>query len=281
MTDSLMTTLISSSNSSALPDLVKAIGSGFFGRQLQNYMRWMCGADYCTVYQVEPDAVSTVTCASHDGTDLADRRSSIYVTQQYWRKDPAMSEVKRGMGHANSMIVCADIGNAADRAFYDVIYPQIHSRLVIAGRERETAFALSLLRNEGAFSESDVRRISNVAELLVSIIAKHAELSLGILDPSLALTSVADIEARIGIVARLTRRETQVCARILYGLSSTGIALDLNVGTESVKTHRKRAYQRLQIGSERELLNWYLTVWRNSQERRFPSTFPPRRTSDI
>jgi DNA-binding CsgD family transcriptional regulator len=52
-----------------------------------------------------------------------------------------------------------------------------------------------------------------------------------------------------------------VCARVLYGLSSTAIALDLDVGEETVKTYRKRAYQRLAIGSERELLNWYLAQW--------------------
>jgi len=51
------------------------------------------------------------------------------------------------------------------------------------------------------------------------------------------------------------------CSRILYGLSSIGISLDLGAGEESAKTYRKRAYQRLRIGSERELLHWYLAQW--------------------
>ena len=46
----------------------------------------------------------------------------------------------------------------------------------------------------------------------------------------------------------------QVCARVLYGLTTTGIALDLGVSNETVKTFRKLAYRRLGIGSERELL---------------------------
>ena len=60
-----------------------------------------------------------------------------------------------------------------------------------------------------------------------------------------------------------------MCARILYGLSSVGIALDLTVSEETVKTYRKRAYQRLAIGSERELLTWYLAHWSRWSAERF------------
>jgi DNA-binding CsgD family transcriptional regulator len=60
---------------------------------------------------------------------------------------------------------------------------------------------------------------------------------------------------------RLARREAEVCARILYGMTSLGIALDLGIGEESAMTYRKRAYNRLNIGSQRELLLWYLDQW--------------------
>src|SRR5690606_16731246 len=60
---------------------------------------------------------------------------------------------------------------------------------------------------------------------------------------------------------RFPKREVEVCARILHGMSSIGIALDLGVSEETVRTYRKRSYQRLQIASERELLVWYLDLW--------------------
>jgi DNA-binding CsgD family transcriptional regulator len=44
-------------------------------------------------------------------------------------------------------------------------------------------------------------------------------------------------------------------------MSHLGIALDLNVGEETVKTYKNRAYQKLGIGSQRELLMWYLSLW--------------------
>jgi hypothetical protein len=60
-----------------------------------------------------------------------------------------------------------------------------------------------------------------------------------------------------------------LCGADLYGMSSVGIALDLSVSEETVKTYRKRAYQRLNIGSECELLTWYLARWNRWMAQRF------------
>jgi DNA-binding CsgD family transcriptional regulator len=56
-------------------------------------------------------------------------------------------------------------------------------------------------------------------------------------------------------------REVEVCSRILYGLSSAGIAVDLDISETTIKTYRKRAYKRLAVRSERELIAWYLRAW--------------------
>lgn len=272
MATTLTTTPIFRSEASDLPDLVTAIGSERFGRQLQDYLRRMCGADHCTVFQLGPDSVSEVASGSYDGSDIAHRRASAYVMQQYWRKDPAMFEVKRCMDQAHPIIIRVDIEGLADHEFREAIYPQIRERLVVAGRGRDKAFGLSILRSEGAapFSEDEVLRVGNVAELLVSLLSKHADIALRTPRLTAALSSLANIEACIGTMAALPRREAQVCARILHGLSTVGMALDLDVGTESIKTYRKRAYQRLQIGCERELLAWYLALWSSWQERSYP-----------
>ena len=94
-----------------------------------------------------------------------------------------------------------------------------------------------------------------------------------------ALTALDEIENCIVATSALPRREAEVSARILYGLSSVGIALDLSVSEETVKTYRKRAYQRLAIGSERELLTWYLARWSRWRGHRFELTLSARCTS--
>src|SRR5262249_55197346 len=81
-----------------------------------------------------------------------------------------------------------------------------------------------------------------------------------------ALSSLPAISQCLHDAGELSQRETDVCARILYGLSYYGIALDLGIGKESVMTYRKRAYKRLGIGSQRELLIWYLARWSSRAE---------------
>ncbi len=44
-----------------------------------------------------------------------------------------------------------------------------------------------------------------------------------------------------------------VLARIVCGMTSEGIALDLGIGVNSVLTYRKRAYAKLRIGSQNAL----------------------------
>jgi len=245
-----------------LADVIEAIGSERFGAQLLGYLHEMCGADHCAVFQFGNDSLSEVVVGSHDGTNAASRQASRYVSQQYWRKDPAMCEAQQRV-HKEPVVIRVDIGELADTDLRDTIYPHIRERLVVAGRRRDTAYGLSILRSDvhGAFSEGDVGRIGSVADLLVSLLSRHADLVLNRPNIALALTSLPEIENCLLAMTDLPRREAQVCARVLYGLSTTGIALDLSVGEESVKTYRKRAYQRLQIGCGRELLTWYLARW--------------------
>ena len=110
------------------------------------------------------------------------------------------------------------------------------------------------------------------------MLAKHADVCQSRPNVAQALTTLPEIENCIVATSHLPRREAEVCARILYGLSSVGIALDLTVSEETVKTYRKRAYQRLSIGSERELLTWYLARWSRWSAERYQTAARPRCT---
>jgi DNA-binding NarL/FixJ family response regulator len=256
-------TLPTAEPSGGLPEIIEAIGSDRFGAKLLSYLHKVCGADHCAVFQLGHDSLSQVEARSHDGTNIASRQSSRYLDQQYWRKDPAMCEARSRVLHKEPVLIRVDISDLVDTDLRETIYPHIRERLVIAGRRQESAFGLSILRTDvhGAFSDGDIHRIGSVAELLVSLLAKHADLVLQRPNVALALTSLTEIESCIVAMTELPRREVEVCARVLFGLSTVGIALDLSIGEESVKTYRKRAYQRLQLGCGRELLTWYLGLW--------------------
>lgn len=65
----------------------------------------------------------------------------------------------------------------------------------------------------------------------------------------------ANIEKITNILIRynLTHREAEICAYITQGYSSVAINLILNISINTIATHRKRAYSKLQISSQREL----------------------------
>src|SRR3546814_19363169 len=81
---------------------------------------------------------------------------------------------------------------------------------------------------------------------------KHVALTKTAAEPRAALTCLPTIEACLTAATPiLTRREAQVCARVLFGMTSMGIALALGVGEESAMTYRKRAYSRLRSEERR------------------------------
>ena len=130
--------------------------------------------------------------------------------------------------------------------------------------------------DSAVFSDDAVANLEALASPLLSIVGKHTSavwqrrLLLG------SLKSLDEIEQAVAAAPPfLPRREAQVCSRILYGISSLGIALELGVSEETVVTYRKRAYHRLGIGTQRELLMWYVSFWSEG------STMPRNRPAGL
>jgi DNA-binding NarL/FixJ family response regulator len=116
-------------------------------------------------------------------------------------------------------------------------------------------------RENGHFSDGELGQLSEAAPLLIAACAKHAATQLEPSGTALNFASVEQIENKLRRSDwKLTERELQVSARILYGISALGIALDLGLGEETIATYRKRLYQRLCIGSRHELFQKYLEL---------------------
>nr|WP_277403718.1 LuxR C-terminal-related transcriptional regulator [Burkholderia sp. Ac-20345] len=79
---------------------------------------------------------------------------------------------------------------------------------------------------------------------------------------SRALTSLPVIERCLSLCREnFPKREGQVAARMLYGLSTEGIALDLGISADTVVCYRRRFYQRFGIGGFRDLVIWYMDLY--------------------
>jgi DNA-binding CsgD family transcriptional regulator len=61
----------------------------------------------------------------------------------------------------------------------------------------------------------------------------------------------------------LTARELDICERLLRGLSYDGIAADLGLSVASVKTYRRRAFERLGLHFKSELFARFVAAGRD------------------
>jgi DNA-binding CsgD family transcriptional regulator len=250
----------------ALPEVVGAIGEERFAPALALYLHELCGAEHFAAFDFACGELSEVAACCVNPERTARERVDNYVKQGWWKRDPVMMQARHLLDTSSAGVIQVDW---SDRAYQDLrptVYPDVRDRLLLCGRVAEGAYGLSILRNDPntPFTTDAIARFGLASSLLLALLAKHADVGRNRRDASQALGVLREIEGCVAESRRLPRREAQVCARILYGLSSTGIALDLDVSEETVKTYRKRAYQRLAIGSERELLNWYLAQWSRS-----------------
>ena len=243
--------------------VVASIGSDQFGWLLLGYLHELCGADHLSAFQIDEDDLTRIVSSSLDGSDSALQMGSRYVLQQFWRKDPLMYAARRHVKEGGGSILRISVDRLPDRELRDKIYPQILERLILVGHGPEATFGISMLRSNsaGKFSNSDLQRLGETGCLLLSLLEKHSNLGRRAPIQSAALRSIAVIEQCIAGTSLLSAREVEVTSRSLFGVSTLGISLDLGIGTETVKTHRKRAYQRLHISCLRELLTWYFTRW--------------------
>ena len=254
-------------NGIGLGDFIASIGRQQFEQTLLKYLNDNCGADHVALFQFGQRGAERFASISLDGTDTANRQTRLYVDGQYWRSDPSVLQAQQDAGDFSKPVIYRlDIAEMPMSDLRDLIYRRMHirERVLICGRGPEGVLGLSILRSEkrGAFSEQEIDGLTNIANILLSVLEKHCEMKWQGHRLSLALTSLDEIQrCCVNSPDKLPRREVEVCARILYGLSTVGIALDLGIGEETVMTYRKRIYQRLSISSHRELLLWYLALW--------------------
>jgi DNA-binding CsgD family transcriptional regulator len=243
--------------------VIDAIGESDFEQELLGFLNQTFGAEHCAVFGLDGARPSEMSAVSLDGTDTAHRRASLYLTTELWRRDPTMDAARDPLDSDQPKLIRLDIGALEDRELRDTIYSRMGERLLLCGRSLVGRIGLSIVRSEHqALPTRNLPELQDLGALLLSILGKHASASWHRRKLLLALTSLEEIETWVAASPeRFPHREVQVCARMLYGVSSIGIALELGISEETVLTYRKRIYHRLSIGTQRELLIWYVSRW--------------------
>lgn len=240
--------------------LIDSIGCGSFYKALMDVFVPVCSVDHLGIFNIKSNSVQPVGASSIDGSDVAKKRMTAYADKGYWKHDPSIDQIRQSLRANECPVIQVDVQKFSEKV-RRVLYSDVVDKVIVTGARKDEGFSVTLVRtgDKNSFSDDELNSIYDLSGSIISAIAKHFELSK--VRPSRALSVLPDIENTIVSEGVLTQREAQVCARVLYGMCVTGIALDLGIGEETIKTYRSRAYSRLNIGSQRELLMWYLSVW--------------------
>ena len=109
-------------------------------------------------------------------------------------------------------------------------------------------YQFNLYRSEdnGPFKTDEIERLKKIVPLITNLVLLRFQIC-GIDEyqrrPQRAAVSYMK-ERGIHTFDRLSKREAEVCDLIIYGLTTEGIASELNLSISSVKTFRNRAYKK-------------------------------------
>ena len=253
-----------------LGHLVQTLGRPSFEDDLAKFLFDACGAEFvhiCTLPDEQPQI--RLSC-SQDGSREGYHQSGAYVENRMWCHDPSMHD--QDLAAPDRMLLRRlDTNRAENRELQDFYQSlNIRERVVVYGSGPACRIGLSIVRSatKGVFSAEECRRIGVLGEIAFPLLARHFSLLDEDRHLTKALTSLDTIEACLAVApGHMPRREAEVAARMLYGLSTEGIALDLDLSPETIVSYRKRVYRRLGISGLRELVLWYLDQYGQSRHR--------------
>ena len=241
---------------------IAAIGTDAFGSQLERYLMSVCGLDFFACYRVSNNAVTPITSSDPARFGSA-ARITLYTRDSLWTADPALhcaTMQLRRSDFAHSRMKKTDLPQG--QLLADV-YPQLVDRMLLCHQGNAGTYALSALRWSVSypFQQQQIERLIATSPIVFALIDRHYATLTANLSPADCLNSIELIQQCLFECIEMPLREREVCANLLMGQTIGETALKLGIGAETARSYVKRAYQRLQITSQRELMVAYLGLW--------------------
>jgi DNA-binding CsgD family transcriptional regulator len=234
---------------------VAALGTAEFAAELLSALKRIVAIDHLSLIRFDDPSRPPIfeSAIWRSSTHTAEVQRA-YLGGLY-RHDPSLT-LAYGIEGVRVLRVRRD--SIADSSYRDAIFVRagIRERLTIAATDGARLVTLNLYRRDqsGAFAAGEIDTVESLAELLAALAVKHVRMVGALLRSRDRSDRVAALMARLAALDdRLTGRELDVLARVLLGMTSEGIALDLRISVNTVVTYRKRAYGRLGVSSQAEL----------------------------
>jgi DNA-binding CsgD family transcriptional regulator len=242
--------------------LIETVGTPEFEFHLFHAAHEAIQCEHLSAFSIAPAALPRLLLAANHGAAPVARSAGSAYVGSHWNADPT-NRLLAGAGALQTGVLVSLSGDEMRRLNYRrKCYSRadwestgvnlIHKISLIKSRDDEI-IKINFYRHRaaGPFATSELEKIADISDLLFAFLARHSPGGSRCDSESLR----ARFERCLGrICAGITHRETQVCAAIAVGMSSAGIASALEISLNTVLTYRKRAYARLSISSQNELM---------------------------
>ena len=255
----------------ALAGLIAGIGGTGFGQRVIEQINRLMPLCWWNVYRVLDDGPPQLRIGGCLGaadciaTAFGDYRAGLY------KQDPVLGLLRQHAAEGRSMM-----GHAHARELKPEHRRRIYSRHGLSERlslaQPSPAGGLLMInfyrhQQQQAFADDERDTLQQIGPLLLACAARHLDLAPvdAALPPDVGPDAEPDAEPERSpdVLAGLSRREREVCDRLLRGWTHDGIAADLSLSATTVKTYRDRAFDRLGIHHRNELFALVLAQWRD------------------
>ncbi|WP_288486967.1 helix-turn-helix transcriptional regulator [uncultured Novosphingobium sp.] len=251
------------SKADAIAAVVNALGTDEFEGETLRMLHDLSGVDHFSIYRVRGGEPRFLGGASISGQHAlkAPPAKNDWPARSYAELKCAQKATEESM---HAILMHDELKQMEDPALDRALeHYKIADRVVVCGKKAEDFYAIAALRSNetGEFAGTQLKSLARTADVLIAVCAKHAAMHWDKDKAAAQFGSIEKIEKNLRESDwGLSERELQVSARILFGITAYGIALDLGLGEETVATYRKRLYARLRLGGRHELLQRYLKL---------------------
>jgi LuxR family transcriptional regulator, activator of tox operons len=238
----------------AIAQLIEGVGDERFSTSLFKATHDSIGCIHIGAFAFDRHNRPALMFAENAGPSLVARQAGERYVKRYWKMDPVRNCRLGGLPAQHMIETTADDISYAD--YRHDCYTAINVRARISVCEIRTYGMIRMnFYREADFRSAETSAIADSVSLLMPLLWRHGR---KYFEP-LQRWRESNFEALLGKLApSLSQREREVCALMAAGLTSERTALKLGVSLNTVLTYRKRAYFRLQISSQNDLLRLLL-----------------------
>ena len=240
-----------------LTGAIADLGNGRFQQTLLDSVYAVLPAASCSVYRTGPLCEPVIyMSASHGVPDTTRDCWRAYLAGPY-RSDRTLLKQTPATPDASqiSHITAREVPAEHRARVYEA--HGVSERVSIVEPQGEgSLFAINFYRHQHQqpFADAQIDALGQLAPALLALAHKHLDIRVPGLKEETKAEQLKRLTDRLQqFNTTLTRREAEVCAGILQGMSFDGIACQMALSVSTVKTYRNRAFDRLGIHFRNEL----------------------------